>query len=75
MPSSPPPEGLREWAQVVTSLRKGGAVEGLKRYQGHHVEIIVERPLAHQLVGDTAGNTSTLTAQVAPAALQVMRSR
>jgi diacylglycerol kinase (ATP) len=56
-------------------VRTGGPVRGLERAQGSRVEIVVDRPIAFQLDGDTEGDTMRFVAEAFPGALRVMLPR
>ena len=66
---------LPEESAVMALVGNRGSVRGLERTQGRRVEIVVDRPIAFQLDGDTAGETTRFVAEILPAALRVMLPR
>ncbi|MBZ4487482.1 NAD(+)/NADH kinase [Microbacterium sp. cx-55] len=65
--------GARGLLRLVLGVRRKDAPDApLRRLSGERVEVVLDRPVAYQLDGDTAGLAQTFRAQVQPAALLVM---
>lgn len=69
------PRTLRDWARLtsrVLTRRAKASEEGLDLIRAKKVEIVAERRDAFQLDGDTEGHCTRMTAEIQPAALQLM---
>ncbi|MDN5762108.1 MAG: phosphatase PAP2 family protein [Microlunatus sp.] len=65
------PRTVRDWVRLVAQVvtRQQRSDEQLDRMSGRRVQITVEPSDQYQLDGDTVGETSTLIAEIEPAAL------
>lgn len=71
------PRGLRDWVRIIARVmtRQRGDEDQLDRLTGRKITITVEERDQYQLDGDTAGECSTLVAEVQPGALTLRTPR
>jgi diacylglycerol kinase family enzyme len=67
--------GLRGLVRLLAGIRRDGPSAPLRRVRGTRVEVTLDRPVAYQLDGDTAGEATCFSAEVAPGALLVLVPR
>jgi diacylglycerol kinase (ATP) len=68
--------GLKGLVRLLLSVRRSDAPDApLRRLSGHQVDVVLDRPVAFQLDGDTEGEARSFSARVEPGSLLVMTPR
>lgn len=67
--------GARGLLQMITTIGRAGPDAPLRRFRGRRVDVVLDRPVAYQLDGDSEGETSAFSAEVDPGAILVMTPR
>lgn len=67
--------GLRGLVRMATRMSRDDDDAPMRRFRGRRVDVVLDRPVAYQLDGDTEGEALAFTAEVVPGALLVMTPR